>query len=109
MVREKALEAGLLEAVRVPYELAQEVNKLWPTLERLARVCNLGTASDLQVGARCLETSVWGAYHNVIINLSSLKDELKKVELQMEIDASVKVAQDGLLRVLEALRERQSK
>ena len=31
--------------------------------------------STFQVGARSLETGVWGAYYNVITNLEDIKDE----------------------------------
>jgi glutamate formiminotransferase/formiminotetrahydrofolate cyclodeaminase len=50
-VRDQALQDGLMKAVEVPYSLAKEVNLLWPTLVQLARVGNLGTVSDLQVGS----------------------------------------------------------
>ncbi|KAJ9585543.1 hypothetical protein L9F63_002660 [Diploptera punctata] len=105
--REIALQNGLLEAVKVPFNLAIEVNKLWPTLERMARVCNKGTTSDLQVGVRCLETSVWGAYYNVKINLGSLKDMDSKQQLQADIDSAVKTANDGLHKVLDILSNRE--
>lgn len=143
-VRDKAMQEGLKKAVEVPFNLAKEVNRLWPTLVRLAALGNQATISDLkvseiclrlsytpflksnvvvgnfvlwsfgavtwrccQVGARCLETSVWGAYHNVATNLKELREDETKSELQAEIDEAVRVAQDGLQMVLSALAERE--
>lgn len=48
-VRGQALQEGLRKAVAVPYDLAKEVNRLWPVLVQLATVANLATISDLQV------------------------------------------------------------
>jgi formiminotetrahydrofolate cyclodeaminase len=50
-MRGQALQEGLEKAVEVPHSVAEEVNRLWPTLVQLATVCNLGTVSDLQVGS----------------------------------------------------------
>ena len=51
-VRNQALQEGLQKAVAVPYNLAMEVNRLWPALVQLATVGNLTTISDLQVGSK---------------------------------------------------------
>lgn len=40
---------------------------------------NVTTKSDLQVAARTIETGVWGAYYNLMINLKSIDDEEFKV------------------------------
>ena len=55
-VRDQALQDGLKKAVAVPYDLAQEVNRLWPVLVQLATVGNVATISDLQVGS---QLAVW--------------------------------------------------
>ncbi|XP_069692124.1 formimidoyltransferase-cyclodeaminase-like [Periplaneta americana] len=107
--RNLALQEGLKKAVEVPYNLAKEVNALWPTLIKLAGVGNMGTVSDLQVGARCLETSVWGAYHNVLINLEGLANTSVKETLRADMDDAVRVAQEGLKTVLATLEERKKK
>merc|ERR1719309_964503 len=72
--REKAMEAGLKTAVGVPLNLAVKANALWDSLWELAQCGNINCKSDLQVAARCLETAVQGARHNVDINLGNIKD-----------------------------------
>jgi formiminotetrahydrofolate cyclodeaminase len=56
-----------------------------------------------------LETSVWGAYHNVTVNLEGLTDTAAKVKLQTEMEEAVRVAQHGLQMVLSALTHRKNK
>jgi formiminotetrahydrofolate cyclodeaminase len=56
-----------------------------------------------------LETSVWGAYYNVAVNVEGLRDTARKEELQTEMNEAVRVAQEGLQLVLSALAERKNK
>ena len=47
----------------------KKCHQLWPFLRKLAPIFNTETKSDLQVGVKCLETAIFGAYSNVEINL----------------------------------------
>lgn len=47
----------------------KKCNEMWPFLRKLAPIFNTETKSDLQVGVKCLETAIFGAYANVEINL----------------------------------------
>uniref|UniRef100_A0A5F8AIN6 Formimidoyltransferase-cyclodeaminase n=1 Tax=Macaca mulatta TaxID=9544 RepID=A0A5F8AIN6_MACMU len=76
--RTAALQEGLRRAVSVPLTLAETVASLWPALQELARCGNLACRSDLQVAAKALETGVFGAYFNVLINLRDITDEAFK-------------------------------
>jgi len=78
--RETAMQLGLQTAVKVPLSLALRVNKVWSTVEELAKIGNINCKSDLQVSARCLEAAVQGAVHNVHINLKDITDEQFKRE-----------------------------
>uniref|UniRef100_A0A8D2JPL4 Formimidoyltransferase-cyclodeaminase n=1 Tax=Sciurus vulgaris TaxID=55149 RepID=A0A8D2JPL4_SCIVU len=70
--------AGPEGAVAVPLALAETVSPLWPALRELALCGNLACQSDLQVAAKALETGVFGAYFNVLINLKDVKDQVFK-------------------------------
>ncbi|XP_064613955.1 formimidoyltransferase-cyclodeaminase-like [Liolophura sinensis] len=105
-VRDQAMQQGLQTAVQVPLTVARIANSLWPTLKELAEVGNINCRSDLQVGARSLETGVWGTFHNVITNLSDIKDESYKNKVREEIDQAVKTAQQGSADVLKILDQR---
>lgn len=100
--REEAMQEGLKQAVSVPLSLAESINTLWPSLKEMAKYGNAACKSDiqvrvierrdcryiysidiyvkiviyfcLQVAAKALETAVFGAYYNVIINLKDISD-----------------------------------
>lgn len=52
---------------------------------------------------------MWGAFHNVVVNLQGLKEEARKEELLAEMKEAVRVAQDGLQMVLSAAASRGGK
>ncbi|KAK7109256.1 formimidoyltransferase-cyclodeaminase-like [Littorina saxatilis] len=105
-IREMAMESGLLTAVQVPLCVARVVNTLWPALKELAAIGNINCKSDLQVGARVLETGVWGAYYNVMTNLKDIKDESFKSQVTAEVEGSLKNAKEGCAAILQILEER---
>ncbi|KAG8432535.1 hypothetical protein GDO86_016972 [Hymenochirus boettgeri] len=72
--RSAALQEGLKEAVQVPLSLAENINTLWLPLLEMSKHGNAACKSDLQVAAKALETGVFGAYFNVLINLREIKD-----------------------------------
>ncbi|MBN3308396.1 FTCD cyclodeaminase, partial [Amia calva] len=76
--REAAMQEGLKRAVGVPLSLAERVSVLWPSLKEMVCYGNLACKSDLQVAAKALETAVFGAYYNVLINLKDINDETFK-------------------------------
>jgi len=103
-MREDAMQAGLKTAVGVPMGLAKQTNSLWKSLSELAKCGNINCKSDLQVAARCLETAVQGAVHNVNINLKDITDAEFKSKMEMmakeEVDTAVK-NRDEILHHLE--------
>ena len=52
---------------------------------------------------------MWGAYHNVAVNLEGMTDAVAKDRLQAEMEEAVRVAQGGLQMVLSALTSRKQK
>ncbi|GFT83352.1 formimidoyltransferase-cyclodeaminase [Nephila pilipes] len=107
-MRETAMEAGLKKAISVPMSVAKSVCKLWDPLKELAVIGNFGTKSDLQVGVKCLETGVYGAYYNVIINAEGIKDEKYKNGVLNEIEQYRSIAEQGAQETLLILQERRA-
>lgn len=105
-LREEAMKQGMLTAIKVPMCVAQIANGMWPHIKELAKIGNINCKSDLQVGARVLETGVWGAYYNVMINLSQIEDKEFTDKVKMDIDAAVALAQKERDDVLNILSER---
>lgn len=105
-IRTKAMQRGLHSAVLVPFTMATTANALWPTLLELAAISNISCKSDLQVGVKCLETGVWGAYQNILINLEDIKDADFALKLRQDADTQLSLAQDQCAQVLAILSDR---
>ncbi|RZF38061.1 hypothetical protein LSTR_LSTR006460 [Laodelphax striatellus] len=105
-IYESEIEKGLLRAINVPLNLAETINSSWPIMKNLAAISNIQTASDLQVGAKCLETGVLGAHYNVMINLKLLKNENIKEKLTNKTKDHVIVAEKRCREVLDVIRTR---
>lgn len=73
--REAAIQEGLEKAVDVPLETMRIADRCWEAMAELAQHGNLASRADLEVGARCLETGIWGAGRNVLTNLAQIHDE----------------------------------
>lgn len=104
--REAAMEASLKKTVDVPMNLARTVNKIWDTMIELAKIGNINTKSDMQVGSRCLETGVWGAYYNVMINVDGIKDDAFRNKVIQEIELELNKAKKGCETILKILDDR---
>ncbi|XP_011809632.1 PREDICTED: formimidoyltransferase-cyclodeaminase [Colobus angolensis palliatus] len=105
--RTAALQGVLRRAVSVPLTLAETVASLWPALQELARCGNLACRSDLQVAAKALETGVFGAYFNVLVNLRDVTDEAFKDQIHHRISSLLQEAKTQAALVLDCLETRQ--
>lgn len=76
--RDQQMQDGLKKAVEVPLKVMRIADACWDSMKEMAKYGNLSSASDLEVGAKCLETGIWGAFKNVKINLPQIKDEQYK-------------------------------
>ncbi|XP_055019908.1 formimidoyltransferase-cyclodeaminase [Boleophthalmus pectinirostris] len=106
--REQQVQAGLQEAVKVPLSLAQKISGLWTHLKELCLHGNATCQSDAQVAVKALETAVFGAYFNVIINLKEIKDQEFKQKMEREARALLQEAQDNATACLCACEQRTS-
>lgn len=102
-VREKAMQDGLKKAVEVPLTTMRIADSCWETMEEMAQHGNINSKSDLEVGAKSLETGSWGAYKNVMINLGSITDEDFKLRITGEADALLARAKEKCIAVLATL------
>lgn len=107
-IREKALQEGLRDAVQVPLQVIRTATKVWKPMLELAEVGNVNSKSDLQVGARILETAVWGAFYNVEINLKDISDEAFNKQVFEEAQSSLEIAQEKCREILNVLEKRKS-
>lgn len=102
-----AAQEAIHKAIGVPLSMAKKANLLWPQLRKLAEIGNIQCLSDLQVGARTLETAVWGAFYNVTINLKDVS-EADRAKYQKDVENELNVAQKACQDVLATAQARRA-
>ena len=75
-IRNNAIQEATKNAIEVPLKVMQLAHDSMEILKAMADAGNPNSVSDAGVGALCARTAVEGAFLNVKINASSLKDEL---------------------------------
>lgn len=85
--RKQKMQQGLKTAIEVPLSTMREGDKAWEHFFKVAEFGNPASASDVLVGARALETGIWGAYQNVLINMREIEDQAYK-------ESTLKMAQE---------------
>ncbi|CAL8110538.1 unnamed protein product [Orchesella dallaii] len=98
-------QSALIEAINVPLELARKLSSLWPHIAKIAALGNPNCLSDIQVGIKCLETGIWGARCNVLINCSSLVDSVTKTDLVKEANFLYDTAKHHANRIIRTLEK----
>lgn len=104
--REQQMQAGLQSAVLVPLSLAQKVSELWTPLKELCETGNISCQSDAQVAVKALETAVFGAHYNVLINLRDVTDQSFREKTEREASALLRDAQENAAACLRACEQR---
>ncbi len=105
-LRNKMMQDGLKKAVEVPLKVMRTADGCWEYMKEMAKYGNLSSASDLEVGAKCLETGIWGAFKNVKINLPQIQDEVYKASVIKEGEEILERAVKGLKYVEKILEKR---
>ena len=73
--RSSAIQEGLKGCTRTPLDLMELVTEALTVIESLPGRCNDTCVSDLGVAALSLRAGIQGAWLNVCINISALKDK----------------------------------
>ena len=105
-LRAEAMQNGLKKAIDVPLTTMRVADTAWKMMVEVAKYGNIASKSDVEVGAKALETGIWGAHKNVLINMADITDEVYKKETLAKADAMLKRAHDYCGRVLEELSKR---
>lgn len=105
-IREKAMQEGLKKAINVPLQTMKIASSAWQALVELARYGNIASKSDIEVGAKALETGIWGAYRNVLINLPQVKDDKFKQEVLEETKEILNKSKIYCKKILNILEKR---
>ena len=106
--RTAAMQNGLKHAIQVPLRTMQLGDKAWEPLREAARTVNMASQSDIQVGARCLETGIWGAWQNVLINMVGISDPSFKQDILDQAQNIAARAGTCCNEILDILEKRQA-
>ncbi len=74
-LRSKAIQEGYKHAADVPFEVGKKAYEFYDFLEALVEKCNENSITDIAVSGLQLRAALYGAFYNVRINLTSIKDE----------------------------------
>jgi len=85
--RNKAIEDATRYAIEVPLKVMKHSLESMEIIRVMAETGNPNSVSDAGVGALCARSAVIGAYLNVRINASGLKDEVYKTKVLTEAAA----------------------
>ncbi len=73
-MRDAAIQAATRYATEIPFKTMEKTLASMPIIKAMAEVGNPNSVSDAGVGALCARSAVMGAFLNVKINASGLKD-----------------------------------
>jgi glutamate formiminotransferase/formiminotetrahydrofolate cyclodeaminase len=105
-IRNNAMQEGLKKAIRSPLSVMEISDKAWDSMEIAAKFGNINSKSDLEVGVRALELGIWGAWKNVLINMTDIQDLTWKNEIISKANEIQKRADVRSKEILEILDSR---
>lgn len=76
LLRQQTIEDASKYAINVPLRVMKTSLESMELIEEMARTGNPNSVSDAGVGALCARSAVMGAYLNVKINVTGIKDQL---------------------------------
>ncbi|WP_291633425.1 cyclodeaminase/cyclohydrolase family protein [Clostridium sp.] len=102
-LRSVKIQEGYQKALEVPMSVAEEAYKIYDYVEVAAKLGNKNAISDAGVSALMLQASIESAILNVKINLSSIKDETYKGDINSRCNELIKqgrLKRDEILSVV---------
>ncbi|MBV6478039.1 MAG: hypothetical protein HGGPFJEG_00786 [Ignavibacteria bacterium] len=104
--RADKMQEGLKKAINIPMSVMRISDSCWDWMVKMAEIGNISSKSDLEVGAKSLETGIWGAYKNVLINLPSITDEKYKKEITFEAGKILENSSEKFKKVCDVINSR---
>lgn len=104
--RNKAMQEGLKKAIHSPLSVMEISDKAWGAMEIAAKYGNINSKSDVEVGVRALELGIWGAWKNVLINMTDIQDLAWKEETLRKANSIKERADKRSKEILDILDSR---
>jgi glutamate formiminotransferase/formiminotetrahydrofolate cyclodeaminase len=108
-LRNDKMQEGLKKAIEVPMTVMRKADECWEYVGEIAKYGNMNSKSDLQVGAKSLETGIWGAFKNVEINVKDIEDKSYSQKVMKEGYDILARAEKNVEEVCRVLEEREAK
>ncbi len=105
--RHAAMQEGLKNATMVPYRTMEIADAAWDAMLDITRIGQFSSRSDVEVGAKALETAVYGAWRNVVINLPLVEDEQFRKEAEKKAEELYNRARKKLEEIQKLLDSRE--
>ncbi len=99
--RTEAIQAATLYATQVPLRTMKVCYETFPLIREMVDKGNPNSVTDGAVGALCLRSAIYGAYLNVKINASGLKEKAIAEPLLNEAESILKKALQEETHILE--------
>ena len=106
--RSEKMQQGLKKAIEIPLATMKLADSAWPSMIETAKYANIALKSDIEVGAKALETGIWGAYKNVMINTPQIHDNAYKKTTVKTAEEIKLNAENQFRKVLDILEKRDS-
>jgi len=105
-LRKEKIQEGMKKAINVPLSVMRISDSCWEWMIQMASHGNIASKSDLEVGAKSLETGIWGAFKNVEINLPTIENKKYKNEILDEANMILENASKNFKKVCATLAKR---
>jgi formiminotetrahydrofolate cyclodeaminase len=102
--RKEAMQKAFKEASEVPFEVAKKCIKIMDEAEYVVVNGNKNAVTDGAVSAMMARTACLSALYNVRINLSSIKDEEYKNNLEKEVEILESLAKERETAILSLVK-----
>jgi formiminotetrahydrofolate cyclodeaminase len=103
--RRAAIKEAVDKTIEVPLQVAIDCVNVLEKISILISKGNINAVSDAGVGALMLNAGLKGAVYNVKINLLSLKDEIRRKEIQKTVNELLKKGNKCLEKIAEYVEE----
>ncbi len=99
-IRSEVIQSATKNAIEVPFKVMKTAYASFEVIEAMIETGNQNSLSDAGVGALCVRSGILGAYMNVKINASGLKDIEYKKNILAE---GQKIADNAIKKEMELL------
>jgi glutamate formiminotransferase/formiminotetrahydrofolate cyclodeaminase len=104
--RSMAIQSATKVAIETPLQVMRLALASFKPIKEMIKHGNPNSITDAGVGALCARTAVYGAYLNVKVNISGLKDKSYSDSVMLEAETILKEALNLEAEVLEQVQQR---